>query len=354
MYIQPKHDDGSRTHDIYCIAASMGGIEAISSLLADVPSDFPGAIFITQHTSASPRRNYLADIFGRHSNLPCHLAVDGMRFEKGNVYVAVPDRHLLIERATIRTTIGPKENYSRPAADPMFRSAAVHHGGAAVGIVLTGMLDDGAAGLEAIKQCGGKAIAQHPETAVAPDMPSNAIRYCDVDGILPLDGIATAMSVLAQTPAGETVTPSQQLLMELQFAMTVESNISAENRIGKLSPYMCPDCNGQMWRVQDSSIPRYRCHVGHAHTLLSMIEYHGDAAERMGWSMLRTLREKERLLRSLGEEETRLQRDDVAATYRDQADVVGQQAELISKAIKLSPEVGFAEPPTENIEYSQH
>ncbi|WP_350494732.1 chemotaxis protein CheB [Roseiconus lacunae] len=336
--IPDRNDDGPRRHDIFCIAASMGGIEAISELLRQIPAEFPGAIFVTQHTSSTSRRIYLAEIFGRHANLPCHLASDGEPFRKGSVYVAVPDHHLLIERDCIRTAIGPKENYARPAADPMFRSAAVHHGGAAVGVVLTGMLDDGSAGLEAIKQCGGKALAQHPETAIAPDMPSNAIRYCDVDGVLPLDGIAAAMSLLAESSAGDSVPPSQTLLTELAFAQSVESNIPAEQRIGQLSPYMCPDCSGQMWQVDQTSLRRFRCHVGHAHTIKSLVEYHSDAAERMGWSMLRTLREKERMIRQLADEEDQKGNTDVAAIYRQQAEAVGQQAALISNAIKLAPE----------------
>ncbi|WP_315861032.1 chemotaxis protein CheB [Stieleria sp. JC731] len=353
MRIPEKSNHESRPHDVFCIAASMGGIEAISELLSYLPGDFPGSIFITQHTSSISRRTYLADIFGRRSKLPCQLAIDGERFQKGHIYVAVPDRHLLIDYDTVRTTVGAKENYARPAADPMFRSAAVHHGGASVGIVLTGMLDDGAAGLEAIKQCGGKALVQHPETAVAPDMPSNAMRYCEVDGILPLDGIASAMSLLAESSAGESIPASQSTIMELQFAMTAESNIPAEQRIGELSPYMCPDCNGQMWKVEQSAMPRFRCHVGHAHTLKSLLEYHSDAAERMAWSLLRTLREKERLTRQLADEERRMHRTAFSKLLDEQADQVSEQAGLVSQSIKLTPNINSVGARQEDPEVSQ-
>lgn len=331
----PIHSNSPPAHDTFCIAASAGGMNAIPEVLRGLDDQFPGSIFITQHISSKPRRCYLADLFARETTLECRVVTEECCISPGVAYIASPGMHLIIGQQSVYPSMGPKENFSRPAADPMFRSAAVHHGSSSVGIVLTGYLDDGTAGLASIKQCGGKAIVQDPETAVAPEMPRSAIQYCGVDRVLPIHEIANEMWRLSETEPGPSYEPSEAVLEELKFATSVKSDIAAEQRLGTLSPFMCPDCNGQMWRLDKSPQPRFRCHVGHAHSLQSLQTSHDDVIERQGWSLMRTLRERERLLNEMADHEDMAERREAANDFRERANQCGEQADAVREALQL-------------------
>jgi two-component system chemotaxis response regulator CheB len=175
--------------DIIVVGASSGGVEALIRIVAALPPDLPAAMFIVLHR---PRvgPNLLAQILQNVSPLTVADAVDGQAITKGHVYVGPPDRHLLIEQERLRLSRGPKENHSRPAIDPLFRSAAYTYGSRVIGVVLTGNLDDGMAGLWAIKDRGGIAIVQDPKEALFPSMPSSALANVEVDYCLRLDEIA--------------------------------------------------------------------------------------------------------------------------------------------------------------------
>lgn len=304
-----------RTYNVFTIASSAGGLEALTEIASRLPADFPGSIFITQHTSPLNRRCYLTDILDNRSKLKVHTACDNGSFSPSTIYVAPPDRHLLIRDNYTELTYGPRENHTRPAADPMFRSAAVSHGGQAVGIVLTGYLDDGSSGLIAIKACGGKAIVQDPDDASVPDMPLNAISYVSPDYIQPVAEIAETMCRLANANAGVSIPPSEEVLLELEYARSFKSDIAAEERLGELSPYMCPDCDGQMWRSKVDPVPRFRCHVGHAHTLRSLGAAQTEVIEKSAWSTFRLLQEQVRTFRQMAEHEREFGRFDMAKDY---------------------------------------
>src|SRR3712207_6517545 len=189
--------------DIVVIGASTGGIEAMKALVAGLPRDFPASVLVVMHTAPHPL-GILPEILERAAPLPASNARDWEQIKPGHIYVAPPDYHLLVERTGyIRITQGPRENRFRPAVDPLFRSAALAFGPRVVGVVLTGWLDDGTAGLYAVKQRGGAAVAQHPEDALAPSMPLSAIKHVEVDHILPLNEIAPLLVRLAGAPAAE-------------------------------------------------------------------------------------------------------------------------------------------------------
>src|SRR5262245_31721431 len=178
----------SSARRIVVIGASAGGIEALRVLLAEIPPTFQASICVAIHTSAeSP--GVLADILGRKAQVPVTLDCDGCRLTSGHVYVAPPDRHLLVEPGRVRITKGPREHGFRPAIDPLFRSAAQVFGPAAIGVVLTGNLDDGTAGLWTIKKLGGIAIVQDPEDALFPSMPQHALDSVRADHVAPLSEI---------------------------------------------------------------------------------------------------------------------------------------------------------------------
>jgi two-component system chemotaxis response regulator CheB len=192
-----------QNRDIIVIGASMGGIEAVKQVAANLPAGLPAAVFVVIHSGAGAP-GVLPQMLDKAGPLRCFRASDGEPFERGRIYAAPPDRHLLLEPNCVLTRHGPRENGFRPAIDPLFRSAAVHFGGRVIGVVLTGFLNDGTAGLRAIKRCGGLAVVQDPADAIAPEMPRSALRHVAVDHCVPLDALGALLARLAAEPAGES------------------------------------------------------------------------------------------------------------------------------------------------------
>jgi two-component system, chemotaxis family, protein-glutamate methylesterase/glutaminase len=206
--------DGMATRDIIVIAASQGGPEAVSSLLSQLPAELPASLFVVIHTHpTSP--GLLPQMLRRATVLPVSAATAGLVFERGHVYVAPPDRHLFLEMGTLRLSHGPKENYTRPAADPLFRSAAEHHGPRVIGVVLTGGDGDGTAGARAIKRHGGLVIVQEPGEARNPNMPRHALLRADPDFRLPLTDIPAVLMQLVRMPIGSLPVSGTVRLAEL-------------------------------------------------------------------------------------------------------------------------------------------
>lgn len=251
--------------DIIVIGASAGGIEALRLIVRDLPKDFAASIFVVLHT-APQSPGILDQILARAGSLPATNATDKEQIQPGRMYVAPPDHHLLIEPGIVRVTKGPKENRFRPAIDPLFRSAAQAYGARVVGLILTGGLDDGTAGLRAVKQLGGTAIVQDPEDAVAPSMPASARRYVEVDYCLPLVEIAAQLVRLTGTPAEEKGAAQVQDGMEIETKIAKEDEaigVGVRN-LGKPSSYACPECHGVLLQLKEVDRIRFRCHTGHA------------------------------------------------------------------------------------------
>jgi two-component system, chemotaxis family, protein-glutamate methylesterase/glutaminase len=178
--------------NIVVIGASAGGFDAIKELVAALPRDLDAAVFIVWHMSPELKA-ILPHVLNRNSRLPVSNAYDKCPIKKGHIYIAVPDHHLLISEREMYVTKGPKENHFRPAVDPLFRSAALAFGSCVIGIILSGALDDGAAGLKFIKANGGVTIVQDPSTAEVPSMPENAIRAAKPDHIIPVSAMAALL-----------------------------------------------------------------------------------------------------------------------------------------------------------------
>lgn len=288
-------------HDIIVIGASAGGVDAIKSLVSTLPRDLPAAVFVVIHISAeSP--NLLPSILERAGELPAVSPADGDPIEPGRIYVAVPDHHLLLEPEHIRVVRGPKENRHRPAVDPLFRSAAWAFGPRVIGVVLTGMLDDGTAGLWAVKTCGGIAVVQAPGDSLYPSMPSNALMYVQVDHSPPLSDIGPLLTRLAREPA-RTVAPksaAEKLALETEFAKQ-EGEFRDMNTLGSPSAFTCPTCQGSLWESQNGDLLRYRCHVGHAFSPESLLAEQTETVENALYSSLRALEEKAAMYRRLAE-----------------------------------------------------
>jgi two-component system, chemotaxis family, protein-glutamate methylesterase/glutaminase len=284
--------------DIIVIGASAGGLQPLKQLMRGLPADLPAAIFIVMHIGAT---SYLASILDNAGALPVASAANGDEIERGRVYVAVPDRHLLLHRSHILLARGPRENMARPAIDPLFRSAACNFGGRVIGIVLSGALDDGSAGLEAIKRCGGIAIVQDPADAAVPEMPRGALRHVEVDFQVPAGAMAELLTRLAAEPARRTPEIPADITLEAAIAAQERADMSSEDRLGKLSRLSCPECHGTLWEVGDKSMLRYRCHVGHSYTAKAMETAQAAEIDRLLSTLLRSHEERAELARRMAE-----------------------------------------------------
>ncbi|WP_257883322.1 chemotaxis protein CheB [Hymenobacter sp. DG01] len=212
-----------------------------------------------------------------------------------------PDRHLLVKDGQVLVTKGPRENNYRPAADALFRSAAVAYGPNVVGVVLTGMLHDGTAGLEFIKRCGGTAVVQDPADAEYPSMPESALRNVEVDYVLPISMMGRVLLELVGTPgpAPGSVPIPEDLQLEAAIAERVVGNIEDVRKLGDQVPLTCPDCGGSLWELKHGSVPRYRCHTGHSFTGDVLLEKSQEVMEETLWVALRMMEERKNLLISM-------------------------------------------------------
>lgn len=315
---------------IVVVGASTGGIEALELLVGNLPEDFAASIFVVVHLAAdSP--GVLPDMLARAGKLPAVQAHDGDAILPRRIYVAPPDRHLLLERGHVRLTHGPKENRFRPAIDPLFRSAAYAYGPEVIGIVLSGALDDGTAGLWAIKERGGLAVVQEPNEALNPSMPLNALKYVHVDYRLPVAEIAQVLTRLVGEPVPEGAAPvpdasqpdaqapdapqpkdaqpkdaqpqdteSDALQIETKIALEDNPLAAGVMTLGPLSPYTCPECSGVLMQLKEGGILRFRCHTGHAYSVESLLASIGESIEKTLWNTVRVLEENMLLLRHLG------------------------------------------------------
>lgn len=295
-------DTAPSGHDIIVVGASAGGVEALGELVSQLPADLPAAVFIVLHIPAYGA-SVLPGILSRRGPLPAAHPADGEPIRHGRIYVAPPDHHLLVEKdGTVRLTRGPHENGHRPAVDTLFRSAARAYGPRVIGVVLTGTLDDGTAGLQAVKRRGGLAVVQDPEDALFASMPRAAIEGVRVDHVAPLAEIGPTLDRLAhQAAPAESKTPVTPDLEDEVKVAEFDINHLEGRREGKPSGYACPDCKGVLWEVEEDDLLRFRCRVGHAFSPESLLASQSDALEDALWTALRALEESAALAERLSE-----------------------------------------------------
>lgn len=287
---------------VVVIGASAGGIEALRELLKPLPQTFDAAILIVLHTSS--HASSLAAILQRATELPVSYAQDWEPIEKAHVYIAPPDFHLIVEGNLLRVIQGPRENLHRPAIDPLFRSAAVAFGQRLIGVVLTGLLDDGTAGLMVIHAQGGETIVQDPKTALFSPMPANALKQvpqahvsplAEIPGLL-MELIEENLPDLSHGASPEPLRPEKETrLSELNMSEMQNS----EQHVGRPSVFGCPECGGVLWEIEDHDFLRFRCRVGHAYTALHLEAEQRHTIETALWAALRALEESASLYRRL-------------------------------------------------------
>jgi two-component system chemotaxis response regulator CheB len=322
--------------NIIVIGASAGGFEAIRQLVAALPAALDAAIFIVWHM-APEVTGLLPQVLNQQHTLLASNAIDNEQIKFNHIYVAPPDKHLLLEKGLVRVTRGPKENRFRPAVDPLFRSAAESYGARVIGIILSGALDDGTAGLWTIKSRGGIAIVQEPAEALVSSMPESALAAVAVDYRVPIADMATLLAQLTT----ETVTEPSETNMEEQRKTVIETRIAAQSpalrqgvlTLGALTPYTCPDCHGVLLAIADGDIIRYRCHTGHAHSADSLLATITEQIEETLWSAIRGVEESILLLNNLGDHYADRNQPKLAALYFKKAQEAESRAEIVRQTV---------------------
>jgi len=316
----------------------MGGVEALSALAAQLPADLCAAMLVVQHSSPeSP--GLLAGILGIQGALRAVMAENGMPLQHRCIYVAPPNRHLLLTAGGIRVTFGPRENRSRPSIDPLFRTAAVNYRSRVIGVVLTGLLGDGASGLLAVQRCGGVAVVQAPDDAPYPDMPMRALAAVPAAKQVPLADLGALLVRLTLEPAPEP--PRVPDVLKLEAKLTERAMETEDwNQIpGTPTRFTCPECKGAIQEIRENGRLRYRCRVGHAYSADDLAIEKAKAVEDVLWVALQTLEERTQMLETLSHEEGQRGRQRGADEYAARASETRAQSDRLRDLLaSLTPE----------------
>lgn len=285
---------------VVAIGASAGGVEALRSFFRELEVGLDAAFVVVLHIPAhSPSQ--LHDVIQTHTPLKVCRAENNQPLQAGHVYVAPSDLHLMVQGDLIRLTRGRKESRARPSIDVLLRSVAVSQGSSAVGIILSGMLDDGTAGLWAIKDHGGFALVQDPGEAMYPSMPESAANHVAVDFIGKIAALAQEVTRIVSTTAAPAPAGAGSSRHGTENKIANEGNALQLGvmTMGEVSQYTCPDCHGVLVQIEEGSIVRFRCHTGHAFSLLTLLAEVSEAIDKGLWATLRSLEERVMLLRQL-------------------------------------------------------
>jgi two-component system, chemotaxis family, protein-glutamate methylesterase/glutaminase len=322
--------------DIVVFGGSSGGLFPITSVLAALPRDLPASLFVVLHGG---RESQLVTLLQNRSRLVVAAAVDDIDPERGAVYVAPHDHHLFFESGKVRVVRGPRENRARPSIDVLFRAAAVEFGSRVVAILLSGTLDDGVAGLRAVKRCGGTTIVQHPNDASYGELPQNAIKANVADHVATTFEMCEIVARLVSEEAEVTREIPEDLKVEVRHAALRMRRTNEVSGIGEQAALTCPECGGPMWQVaQTKADPpaRFRCEIGHAFTTESFLDGQSHALEQALWIAFRTLKERSGLVRGLAEQAEQRGFTSTATRYREVIDDLEEHSETIKKVLSAA------------------
>jgi len=316
---------------VVVIGASAGGVEALRALVAGLPATFPAAVLVVLHISPHAG-SLLHEILDKAGTLPVTQAEDGEPLMGGHIYVAVPDRHLMLDGDSIRLTRSPKENHSRPSINVLFRSAAYSFGPRVIGIVLSGMLDDGTAGLWTIKDQKGMAMVQAPEDAMHSSMPLSAIAGILVDAVLPVTEMPKILCkwISEETEFGDEVAMSEHMEIEHRITLEKRAGVNEVLALGSPSIYACPECHGTLVQIQEGTITRFRCHTGHAYSQKTLLADINEQIDVSLWNAIRGVEERIMLLRQMAEQ---VKEGKDAELLRHQASKTEQRLEVLRDLI---------------------
>ncbi len=324
-----------RPDRIIVAGASAGGPAALRALVAGLEPALPAALFIVQHIAPSSPR-LLPQVLASAGPLPARHARDGDPVRAGQIAVAPPDHHLLVQAADgqaglLRVTNGPRQNRTRPSIDVLFRSAAVAYNSRAIGLLLTGTQDDGVDGLRAIQRCGGVTIVQDPAEAEYPELVQAALAAMAVDYRLPIAEIARLLNRLAHEPVTANGQVPEDLWLEVAVSLDGDSTLEQMQQIGEPTTLTCPDCGGRLWQKGDAEYSHYTCEVGHAFSTHALLAGMDGQIERSLWVALRTLEERVRMLERMAHEAERAGRGRAAEEWHERAEETRTDADNVRR-----------------------
>ncbi|WP_342740952.1 chemotaxis protein CheB [Bradyrhizobium sp. B117] len=324
-----------RNRDIIVIGGSAGATQPLKQILGGLPADLPAAVFIVLHIPAHGI-GILSTIASSASRLPVSQAENGMKIEPGRIYLAAPDHHLLLSEDHIFLGRGPRENMVRPAIDALFRSAALYHGPHVIGVLLSGLLSDGAAGLNAIKRCGGMAVVQDPADAIADEMPRRGMEATTIDLCVPGAGMGDVLSELAREQAGDVLPIPPEIKLEVEIA--AGDRIGSDNLVSMADPVAltCPACGGVLSVVKESRPMRFRCQVGHGYTADALGKEQEGRVDEALRVALRIIEERAELVQRMAADGRRAGRAAVAEMYEVRAAEYREYADMIRRVVLKS------------------
>jgi two-component system, chemotaxis family, protein-glutamate methylesterase/glutaminase len=325
--------------DIIVIGGSAGATGPLKEILGRLPTDIPAAIFIVLHIPAHGI-GILSTVAAAAGRLPVREAQSGMIIENGHVYLAAPDHHLLLAENHLMLGRGPRENMVRPAIDPLFRSAALHYGPRVIGVVLSGLLSDGAAGLSAIKRCGGIALVQDPKDAIADEMPLRALEATTVDLCVAGARIGDVLSDLVREAPSAVLPIPPEIRLEVEIA--AGERIGSDNLVPVAHPaaLTCPSCGGVLSQLKAGPPLRFRCQVGHAYTADTLAKEQESRVDEALRVALRIIEERAELVQRMAEDGRQSGRRAVAEMYETRSAEYRQYADMIRRVVlqSLDPE----------------
>lgn len=322
--------DGRHPRDLVVIGASAGGVETLKRVVADLPADLPAAVCIVLHI-APDSPSLLGRILTRAGALPCHPGADGEELRHGEILVASPDRHLVVEDGRVRVTVGPRENGHRPAVDALFRSAADAKGAGVVAVVLSGTRGDGTAGMAAVRASGGGTIVQDPSEALYPGMPTAALAHVVVDAVVPSGRVADTIVAMVN---GKDPTAAAQ------------SNDPLVAQVGNPGPgvadaTICPECGGVLSERLEAGVPIWECRVGHRFSPESLVDGQAQDVEAALWAAIRALEDRSRLLERMAKQFEAAGHERTVRSFRGRASSAREQAQVVRHALADAAQVSL-------------
>jgi two-component system chemotaxis response regulator CheB len=285
---------------IVVVGASAGGLNALGEMVRNLPTGLDTAYCIVLHLSRKGIGEFVVHTIQKVTSIPCGMATVGEEIQSDHSYVARPNQHMLVKEGKFLLGAGPEENRWRPSIDVLFRSVAVEYSSHAIGIILSGLLDDGTSGMWAIKRSGGKCIVQDPEEAEYPDMPLSVLNHMEADHVITLAQIGPVIRDIISQTRGEKLKAPKDVIAESKIAEQTAVGIDDVRKLNvEQSLFACPDCGGGLWETQGDVIKRYRCHIGHAYSERDLILKQAESAGATLWVALRMMEERKHLLRKM-------------------------------------------------------
>ncbi len=324
---------------VVVVGASAGGLNALSEFVGQLKTGMDAAVFIVMHLSRTSISDFLFHQLGPLTDLKCEIATEGASIKKDHIYIASPNLHLLVKKDKIILGRGPEENRWRPSIDVLFRSAAAAYSTRTIGVVLTGLLDDGTTGMLAIKRSGGTCIVQDPNEAEYPDMPLSVLNNMEVDYSIGLANMGEVIESITQTNPEEKPAPDD-VIIESEIAERVVVDYDNVKQLGEHSLYACPDCGGGLWDITKKDgggkVVRYRCHIGHSYSEKDLVIKQGEIFESTLWTALRIMEERRNLLMKMENDHAKKGLAVIAKNYKEKADEIQVHVDKMKEVLFAS------------------